>query len=348
MVFTYVDGEDPIHLQKRRRNEQLYNDEEIHPERSEGKSFKSLYNNVKEITFSVRSVLKYLPWIRTIFIVTDQQIPPIDQHLLDSGKVRIVDHREIIPARYLPTFNPNVIESGLHNIHGLSDIFLYNNDDFFYFSSVSEDAFFTLADDGQISLKLYAYPAAIRHLIRVVFDLFPSRGLIANNYTFCISNSFSRLRRTQFPIKLHNIIVPKHMTWTIRKSTAMRVEQELTDILHGLRKYNFRVRKDLSYSTLLLTMEKLWHPEDSIDYMIFNNTNKFRMFDFNRCNNASQSAKLWGRIATSNASFACLNNIKQDHYERFIAVMKQKGLGDPILQGYRNQVSENHAVSGNV
>ena len=55
-----------------------------------------LYNNVDEITYSVRSVIKYLPWIRKIFIITDQQIPPVDQSFLNNGRICIVDHRDRI------------------------------------------------------------------------------------------------------------------------------------------------------------------------------------------------------------------------------------------------------------
>ena len=60
-----------------------------------------------------------------IYIITNKQIPPIEL----NPKIKIIDHTEIIPIKYLPTFNSDVIESFIHNIPELSEIILYNNDD---------------------------------------------------------------------------------------------------------------------------------------------------------------------------------------------------------------------------
>src|SRR6201999_944559 len=83
-----------------------------------------------ELKFSLRSLHRHAPWIRRIFIVTDQQVPD----WLDTAhpKIEIVDHRAIFPDhRFLPTFNSCVIEAFLHRIPGLSAHYLYFNDDVF-------------------------------------------------------------------------------------------------------------------------------------------------------------------------------------------------------------------------
>lgn len=97
-----------------------------------------------EIYYNIASILKYVPFCRHIYIVTDQQQPQwIDefarQGLCDTQKIRIVDHTEIFTGyeQYLPTFNTRSIESMLWNIRGLSDYFIYLNDDFF-FNSVAK------------------------------------------------------------------------------------------------------------------------------------------------------------------------------------------------------------------
>ena len=56
-----------------------------------------------------------------------------------ASRITFVDHREIIPGDVvpLPTFNSSVIEAFLHRIEGLSDTFLYLNDDMFVASPIS-------------------------------------------------------------------------------------------------------------------------------------------------------------------------------------------------------------------
>jgi hypothetical protein len=54
----------------------------------------------------------------------------------------LVDHREIIDADYLPTFNSHAIEACLHRIPGLAEHFVYFNDDVFLGRALGWRAFF--------------------------------------------------------------------------------------------------------------------------------------------------------------------------------------------------------------
>jgi len=92
-----------------------------------------------ELRYSLRSAEKFAPWINHIYIVTDNQRP---KWLRDSKRVTIVDHRDIIPKKYLPTFNSSMIELFLYNIPGLSEHFLFANDDFFFGAPVRSEFFF--------------------------------------------------------------------------------------------------------------------------------------------------------------------------------------------------------------
>ena len=60
-----------------------------------------------ELKYSLRSLEKYAPWINNIFIVTDSQVPK----WLDTTnpKIKIIDHKEILPEDVLPTFNASAI-----------------------------------------------------------------------------------------------------------------------------------------------------------------------------------------------------------------------------------------------
>lgn len=61
---------------------------------------------------------------------------------LDKDKIHVVLHEDIIPAELLPTFNSSTIECFYHNIIGLSDRFIYGNDDMFVLNSCTETDFF--------------------------------------------------------------------------------------------------------------------------------------------------------------------------------------------------------------
>ncbi|OUY08674.1 stealth family protein [Acinetobacter populi] len=131
VVIAWVDGNDPKLKQKR----QQY----LNPEQASDAVSDTRFASNNEIYYNVASILKYVPFCRHIYIVTDQQQPEwIDefakQNICTVEKIKIVDHRDIFAgyAQYLPTFNTRSIESMLWNIPGLSDDFIYLNDDFFF------------------------------------------------------------------------------------------------------------------------------------------------------------------------------------------------------------------------
>lgn len=108
----------------------------------------------EELRYSLRSVEKYAPWVRNIYIVTNGQIP----YWLDLShpRIRVVTHEEIFQNKsHLPTFSSPAIECHLHRIPGLSDKFLYLNDDTMFGAPVWPDDFYS-AGKGQ---KVYlAWP----------------------------------------------------------------------------------------------------------------------------------------------------------------------------------------------
>jgi hypothetical protein len=113
------------------------------------------FNQVGELKYCVHSILRFAPWIRHIYIVTDAQVPPIMQELVGTpyeDKVKLIDHSEIFEGyeQYLPTFNSRTIESVIWRIKGLAHNFIYFNDDCFLIRPVSYEDFFR---DGKIVLR---------------------------------------------------------------------------------------------------------------------------------------------------------------------------------------------------
>ena len=128
-VITWVDGNDPEWQSEKRK----YSGEgcDDRPER---------YRDWEFLRYWFRGVEKFAPWVRKIYFVTWGHLP----EWLDTNhpKIHIVRHEDYIPKEYLPTFNSHVIEFHLHRIQGLSERFVYFNDDMFLTDKVFEEDFF--------------------------------------------------------------------------------------------------------------------------------------------------------------------------------------------------------------
>ncbi|WP_201023165.1 stealth family protein [Serinicoccus chungangensis] len=122
LVYTWVDGADPRHAARRAH---------YAGEAPVGLGANaSRYASHDELRFSLRSVHMYAPFVRHVYVVTDDQVPSwLDP---DAGGLTVVDHRDIFEdPTALPTFNSHAIEARLHHIPGLSEHYVYLNDDVF-------------------------------------------------------------------------------------------------------------------------------------------------------------------------------------------------------------------------
>ncbi|MFK0216767.1 Stealth CR1 domain-containing protein [Streptomyces vinaceus] len=123
-VITWVDASDPAW--RRRRDRAAAGVTGSAPvDHAENR-----YRDRGELRYCLRSIAAHAPWIRRVFVVTDDQTPP--WLATEHPQVTVVDHRELFadPAG-LPVFNSHAIESQLHRIPGLAEHFLYFNDDIF-------------------------------------------------------------------------------------------------------------------------------------------------------------------------------------------------------------------------
>lgn len=112
---------------------------------------KSRFNDKDELRYSLRSLEMYAPWIRHVYIVTNGQIPNwLD---MDNQRMTLITHDDIfINQKHLPTFSSPAIETHIHNIPGLSDKFLYFNDDIFLGNEIWPEDFITQTGGQKIHL----------------------------------------------------------------------------------------------------------------------------------------------------------------------------------------------------
>lgn len=129
-VITWVDPEDPEWIAEKA----LYTDT------SANNTDNVRYRNWDTLRYWFRGVEQYAPWVHKIFFVTYGHLP---QWLnTRNPKLNIIKHSDYIPRAYLPTFNSHVIENHMHLIPGLSDRFVYFNDDMYIVRKTHPTDFF--------------------------------------------------------------------------------------------------------------------------------------------------------------------------------------------------------------
>lgn len=129
-VITWVDGNDPVWQAEKAKYQQ----------KKVGDTRANRYRDWDFLRYWFRGIEQNAPWVERIYFVTWGHLPPwLD---LDNPKLRVVKHSEFIPAEYLPTFSCRPIELNLHRIPGLSEKFVYFNDDMFLLKPVKESEFF--------------------------------------------------------------------------------------------------------------------------------------------------------------------------------------------------------------
>lgn len=102
------------------------------------------YND--ELKYGLRGIEKNLKWVNKIYILMNppKQIPSWFKKDYDKDKIVLLDHYDTFKdKKYLPTKHSKSIESTLHNIPGLSEHFIYFNDDFFITKKLPYTHFFT-------------------------------------------------------------------------------------------------------------------------------------------------------------------------------------------------------------
>ena len=138
-VISWVDGNDKDHQEKMLPfvEKRLLN----------LKEFRTRFDQVNEIKFTIDSILKFAPYIENIHIITDEQTPEFLEKIDNNDyykKVSIVDHKVVFKdfEQFLPTFNCRPIETCMHRIPGLAEHFIYFNDDFFLIKHTKPTDFF--------------------------------------------------------------------------------------------------------------------------------------------------------------------------------------------------------------
>lgn len=131
-VIPWVDGADPAWLTQKHHF--------VPCVESAADGRDERYRDWGLLRYWFRGVEKNAPWVRKIHFVTCGHLPP----WLNTAhpKLHIVQHRDYIPQKYLPTFSSHTIELNMHRMEGLSEQFVYFNDDTFILRPINSESFF--------------------------------------------------------------------------------------------------------------------------------------------------------------------------------------------------------------
>jgi Stealth protein CR2, conserved region 2/Stealth protein CR3, conserved region 3/Stealth protein CR1, conserved region 1/Stealth protein CR4, conserved region 4 len=225
-VYTWVDGNDPAW---QARKAAALGDNDWVARVSGQTANDSRYASRDELRYSLRALHCFAPWVRRIFIVTDDQVPAwLDT---DHPQITIVSHREIFgDTGRLPTFNSQAIESRLHRIPGLSEHFLYLNDDVFLGRPVTPELFFT---PGGLT-RFFPSAALVDSAPRSDADA-PVNSAGKNNRRL-IQEAFGRVLTRKM----------MHTPHPSRRSVIREIEQRFAEHVEATASHQFRHPDDIS------------------------------------------------------------------------------------------------------
>lgn len=218
-VFSWVDSEDPDWRK-------LF--EKYRPQETSDASSASRFVARNDLKYALRSVEKYAPWVRRIYVLTNCAKPKWLKS--DSGKLVWVDHTEVFDESELPTFNSHAIEATLHRIPGLAEHFIYSNDDFFLMRPTGKADFFYANGIARTRLEPYGM---VNGKAKCGQPDYLNGALNSANLIF---DEFD-----VFPTQLHT-----HSPQSLRRSVLEELENKYVEQFAITRKNRFRAVTDIA------------------------------------------------------------------------------------------------------
>lgn len=230
-VLPWVDGGDPGWQKER---DSWRNEKEMDVPGSDANAECRYRGDHELLRYWFRAVEQFAPWVRRIHFVTCGQKPEwLDEK---HPQLNLVQHRDFIPDKYLPTFNSRVIEWNCHRIEGLSERFVLFNDDNFLLRPVEPAYFFHGADPVLVTDLRYPGYIGYGNWSRVLFNdycllirCFDFRGAIWQHRRkwFSVADLGWKRSRQNLLCYLANKTIPVHMYGHLAHPLLKSVQQEI-------------------------------------------------------------------------------------------------------------------------
>lgn len=251
IVITWVNGGDPKWIEKKSK----YSSDR-------GMNGENRFRDFEMFQYTFRSIEKFAPWVNKIFLVTDNQVPEwMDKN---NSKLRIVDHKDFIPEKYLPTFNSNAIEMNIFRIKELSEHFILMNDDMIFIKNVKPTDFF--CKDGRSLDSAILSPLSpiedfnhinVNNMI-TINNSFTKHEVIKNNFRKFYNLKYGKaLFRTimMAPFPHFSNFWETHIAYSYSKSDFVDFWKNHFDLAQRTSKNKFRSNNDISH--WLIRYEKM-------------------------------------------------------------------------------------------
>ena len=246
-VILWVDGGDAEWLKEK---------EQYSPKKKDYSSQDNRFRDWNNLKYWFRGVEAFAPWVNRIFFITWGHLPPWLN--AEHPKLRIVNHKDFIPAEYLPTFNSNTIELNLHRIEELSEQFVLFNDDTFLIKKTSPEDFFSKGMPRDEFVLNALIPNGERfkitqtsfNNISIINKYFPKKSVVKKMPLKILNWRYgTNLGKTilSMPWKGFTGIRNPHVAASHLKSTFHLLWEKEFDALHETCKNKFRGNNDVNH-----------------------------------------------------------------------------------------------------
>jgi len=320
-VITWVDGSDKAWREEKARydttrgtddNEERYRDWEL-------------------LKYWFRGVEKYAPWVRKIHFITWGHLP--DWLNTEHEKLHVVRHEDYIPGKYLPVFNSNLIEIYMHKIEGLSEHFVYFNDDFLLIRDTKPEDFYK---NGKPCDMLAFQPVVANPVNPVMSHLYLNNSLVlckhfnkrenvkahpGNYFKIGYPPLYFCYNMLELAFPLYTGFYTVHGPSPFCKTTFEEIWEKEREALEAMSVNRFRSNTDLT-PYLFREWQKLSNN--------FKPTNVLK--DFAYFNIAKENQKLLNTIRKQKKKIICINDanigseferVKQELQETFMQILPE-------------------------
>lgn len=293
-VIPWVDGGDSEWI----RQKNLYSGRKA----SEEDAREIRFRDWGTLRYWFRGVEKFSPWVNRIHFITWGHLP--EWLNTEHPKIHIVNHKDYIPEEYLPTFSSHTIELNMHRIPGLSEHFVYFNDDIFILKPLVETDFFI---DGQpcdlcvanaITPRLGEFSPILLQTTSYINKHFNKRENLRKNFWKWYSPKYGKLLiRTLCltPWTFHTGFYNLHIATSYKKQTLEAVWHEEPEILHQTCMHRFR--NDLDVNQYIFRYWQL----ASGDFVPQKNLGKY-------ANMSEDNSRIFNMIKKQKAKILCIND----------------------------------------
>ena len=206
---------------------------EYAPQEKSDANDRARFENRDDLKYSLRSISEFAPWVRNVYIVSNCRPP--EWLNLNRADIHWVRHEELFDPQFLPTFSSHAIETVLHKIPGISEHFLYFNDDFYLVRDVCPEHFFFA--NGIAKLRLESYGMVNGE--PALGDPDYLNG--ARNGAELINEEFGG-----WPVHLHT-----HSPQSLNSQIIQEMEEKYPDAFNRTRSQRFRSPSDISVTGFL-------------------------------------------------------------------------------------------------